>query len=105
MEFGLFSWEDMIVDTSNPREMWPQWKNNETYEEHNSYLKQEKSNGPHRPRIRIKHNKYHLRERERRDTSSLTVKQKWVVIKKNEWKSLDLKYIDIFILLLFFSLD
>lgn len=36
-------------------------------------------------------------ERERRDTSSLTVKQKWAVIKKNEWKSLDLKYIDIFI--------
>ena len=36
-------------------------------------------------------------ERERRDTSSRTVKQKWAVIKKNEWKSLDLKYIDIFI--------
>lgn len=42
-------------------------KNNETYEEHNSYLKQEKSNGPHRPRIRIKHNKYHLREREKEE--------------------------------------
>ena len=38
-----------------------------------------------------------IRERERRDTSSLTVKQKWAVIKKNERKSLDLKYIDIFI--------
>ena len=38
-----------------------------------------------------------IRERERRNTSCLIVKQKWSVIKKNEWKSLDLKYIDILI--------
>jgi len=38
-----------------------------------------------------------IRGRERRDTSSLTVEQKWAVIKKNERKSPDLKYIDIFV--------
>lgn len=69
----------MIV-TDNPREMWSHRKNNETFEEHNYNIRKEKSNRPHRARVRIKHNKHHYHERDR-NTDCLTVKQKQAVRK------------------------
>lgn len=71
-------------------------KNNETSEKHNSYIKQEKIMGHIDQELELSIINI-IRGRERRDTSSLTVEQKWAVIKKNERKSPDLKYFDIFV--------